>query len=361
MQLSLVVSGAHLSDAHGRTEHLIEADGHAVAARVPVVDERDDPVSVAAAMGRAVTGFAEALDRLRPDLLLVLGDRYEMHAAGLAALPLRIPVAHLHGGELTRGAIDDCLRHSLTKLSHLHLVSTEVYARRVVQMGEPREHVHVVGAPGLDNLRQTLQLTPGEIARRYGVSLPDRYVLVAFHPETLAHERTRSHADAILGALADAGFADAAVFVVSNADTGGQQVTQAWRAAAEAGRGVVLPAQDSQLYVSVMARAAAMLGNSSGGIIEAASLQLPVVNVGDRQAGRIRPRNVLDCPIDREAMAAALQLTTDASFRRGLAGMVNPYGDGHAAPRIVSILAGADLDRLIPKRFCDLSEGANHE
>lgn len=351
---SLLVSGSHLSDAHGWTVRLIEADGHDIAARISVIGEGDDPVCVAEAMGRAVAGFARALERLRPDLLLVLGDRYEMHAAGLAALPLRIPVAHLHGGELTRGAIDDCLRHSLTKLSHLHLVSTETYARRVVQMGEARDRVHVVGAPGLDNLRQTPRLTRDAIAAGYGVVLPPRYVLVAFHPETLAHEHTDPHVRTLLDALEDAGFGSAAVFVASNADTGGLGVTRAWRAAAEAGRGVFLPAEDSSLYLSVMAQAAAMLGNSSSGIIEAASLRLPVVNVGQRQAGRLRPANVVDVPIQRYAIAEALRQVTAPAFRQSLDGLTNPYGDGHAAPRIVRVLTQTDWQALIPKPFHDL-------
>lgn len=346
LRVRLIVGGMHLRSRFGMTVRQIEADGHAVAQRVDMLGDDDAPRAIAEAMGRGVAGFAAAFEAERPDLVMVLGDRFEMHAAALAALPLRIPVAHLHGGELTRGAIDDCLRHSITKLSHLHFVAAEPYRRRVIQLGEAPERVIVSGAPGIDNLLAAPRLDRRTLAARIGIDLPDRYLLASFHPVTLEHEQTARHVEALLAAIGQCGMT--ALFASTNADTGGRALEDALRGVRR------LASLDSETFVNLMRHAAAMVGNSSAGLVEAPSLQLPVVNVGSRQAGRLRAANVIDVAPQADAIADAIQRAVSDDFRRSLAGMVNPYGDGRAAPRIVDVICRVDPATLIPKPFHDL-------
>jgi UDP-hydrolysing UDP-N-acetyl-D-glucosamine 2-epimerase len=353
LRLSIFVGGSHLREAHGRTVSHIEADGWPIVARIDMLEDDDAPTAIAAAMGRAVTGFARAFDQHRPDLLLVLGDRFEMHAAALAALPLRIPVAHIHGGELSCGAIDDALRHSITKLSHLHFVATDEARRRVIQMGEQPERVHLTGAPGLDNCNTIVPLDRVAMRDVYGVALPERFLLVVFHPATLAHEQTHAHTAELLAAIEVCGIDP--VFVDTNADTGGAAI----RAAVDAyvrthPDAVSVRGKDTAFYFSAMALAEVLVGNSSSGIIEAASFGLPVVNVGSRQDGRLRPNNVIDAPPRRDAIAGAIARATDPAFRATVRRMSNPYGDGRAAPRIVEVLRHIDPSSLIVKKFHDL-------
>lgn len=357
LQLSLFVGGAHLRPEHGQTVRLIEADGWPITARVDMLGDSDVPVAIAQAMGRGVGGFAEAFERNCPDVLLVLGDRFEMHAAALAALPLRIPVAHFHGGELSLGAIDDALRHSITKLSHLHFVATDDARRRVIQMGEPPDRVHVTGAPGLDNLREISLLDRAAVLEQCGVDLPRRFVLVAFHPVTLEHDQTRSHVTELLAAIEACAFP--AVFVQANADTGSREVNAMIESYVARHRdSCIARGQGTQFYFSAMALATVMVGNSSSGLIEAPSFKLPVVNVGSRQEGRLRARNVIDAPPRRDAILACIQQAASEAFRAGLQDLVNPYGDGHAAERAVAILNGIDPASLVVKRFVDLNTEA---
>jgi UDP-hydrolysing UDP-N-acetyl-D-glucosamine 2-epimerase len=310
-------------------------------------------------MGLAVRGFAAAFGRRRPDLLVVLGDRFEMHAAALAALPFKIPVAHLHGGEITVGSIDDALRHSMTKLSHLHFVATPVYGRRVLQMGEEPWRVVVSGALSLDNVRTLERPSPEELSRRFRFPATEPFLLVTFHPVTLEYERAAWQADELLAALDATGAL--VVFTQPNADTGGRAIEDrmARFVAERPGRAYLVPNFGAQAYLTAMAQAMAMVGNSSSGIVEAAAFGLPVVNVGSRQEGRQRGPNVLDVGYGREEVLAAIRQVTDPAFRAGLSGQSSPYGDGHAAARILRTLTRVPLDdRLVTKRFTDLPSEA---
>lgn len=347
LQLSLFVGGTHLRPDLGNTVRLIEADGRPITARIDMLGDSDAPAAIAQAMGKGVTGFAEAFDRHRPDVLLVLGDRFEMHVAALAALPLRIPVAHVHGGELSLGAIDDALRHSITKLSHLHFVATDDARRRVIQMGESPSRVHITGAPGLDNLREI------QLLDRATLKLPQRFILVAFHPTTLEHEQTSAHMTELLAAITTSAFP--AVFVQANADTGGRRINAMIEVYVTSHpESCIVRGQGTQFFFSAMALAEAMVGNSSSGIIEAPSFKLPVVNIGSRQAGRLRAANVIDVPPRRDAILEGIQRATGDSFRASLADLVNPYGDGHSSSRIVNALRSIDPASLLMKRFHDL-------
>lgn len=355
MRLQLFVTGMHLSPEFGLTVRRIEEDGFPIAERVETLLSSDSPEGVALSMGLGTQGFARAFSRTRPDLLLVLGDRFEMHAAALSALPFKIPVAHIHGGEITRGAIDESLRHSLTKLSHLHFVTTEEYRRRVVQLGEEPWRVTVSGAPSLDNLQAMKRLSAEEFRDRFGVHLEPGTLLVTFHPVTLEYEQVGEQVENLLEALRQSG--RPLLFTSANADTHGREINRRIGAfvAEHPARAQVADNLGTQGYFSAMSQAAAMVGNSSSGIIEAASFQLPVVNIGIRQQGRARAMNVIDTGYGSEAILAGIRRAIDPTFRRSLAGLVNPYGDGRAAPRIVERIASVKCDdRLMQKAFFDL-------
>jgi UDP-hydrolysing UDP-N-acetyl-D-glucosamine 2-epimerase len=270
IDLRVLVTGMHLSPEFGLTVKAIEADGLPITERVEMLLASDSPEGIAKSIGLGVIGFAQAYARSRPDILVVLGDRFEMYAAALAAVPFTISIAHLHGGEVTQGAIDEALRHSLTKFSHLHFVSTEDYARRVRQLGEEAWRVTVSGAPGLDNLRTVNLLSADEVCQQYGVSLQPPPLLVTFHPVTLEAERTEAHIAELLAALARAGLP--VIFTGVNADTGGRLIQQKIGDFAQSQHAVwMLDNLGTRGYFSVMQYAAAMVGNSSSGLIEAPS------------------------------------------------------------------------------------------
>ncbi len=352
-ELHIIAGGAHLTD--GTIEH-IRRDGYAIADTVDCLLASDGDAAVPAGMGLAVAGFGRALARLRPDFLLVLGDRFEMHAAALAALPLRIAVGHIHGGELTMGAMDDALRHSMTKLSHLHFVAAEPYARRVRQLGEPADRVFNTGALGVDHLMQTPRMDRDEIRREYGIDLPEGVLLATFHPATLDAMPPQQQVEQVLGALADSG--RPVVFTRANADPGGRRINamvDAFVAAREEAQ--VADNLGPGFYFNAMRLAAAMVGNSSSGLIEAPSCPVAVVNIGPREDGRLRAGNVIDTPCEREAIGRALDSALDPAFTAALGDVVNPCGDGRAAQRIVEALAASPPPReLLVKRFIDHRE-----
>lgn len=355
LRLYLIVSGMHLSPEFGLTVRAIEADGFQIGERVEMLLSSDSPEGIAKSIGLGVIGFAQAYGRFRPDILVVLGDRFEMYAAVLAALPFKLPVAHIHGGEITQGAIDDALRHSMTKLSHLHFVSTQEYARRVEQLGEEPWRVTVAGAPSLDNIQAIHLLSVEELETRYGLRLQSPPLLVTFHPVTLEFEQAEWQACELLAALDSAGMP--VVFTLPNADTGGrlimhriEEFVQAHPLAQKADN------LGTQGYFSLMAVAVAMVGNSSSGIIEAPSFGLPVVNIGTRQTGRVRGANVIDVGYTRAEILSGIRAAAQSEFRERLRQIENPYGQGQASQRIVDRLKSVPLDdRLILKRFLDLT------
>ena len=353
LRLHLFVTGMHLAYEFGLTVRMIEADGFKITDRIEMLLSSDTPAGIATSMGVGVTGFAQAYARVRPDLLVVIGDRFEMLAAALAALPFTIPVAHLHGGELTQGAIDDALRHSITKLSHLHFAATDDAARRIIQMGEEPWRVTVSGAPGLDTLRVATPLEPEALSAQYGLRLQDAPLLVTYHPVTLEHEQAEWQIRELLGALEACGFP--LVFTAPNADTNGRLITRLIQEfVARAPAAWLVTNLGTAGYVSLMRQAAAMVGNSSSGIIEAPSFGLPVINIGTRQQGRLRAENVIDVGYRREEILDGIRRAVAPAFRARLRGLSNPYGDGHAAEAIVQRLREVSLDHaLIVKRFAD--------
>jgi UDP-hydrolysing UDP-N-acetyl-D-glucosamine 2-epimerase len=351
LKLHLFVSGTHLSAQHGLTVRAIEEDGLEIAERIEMLLSSDTPEGISKSVGLGVMGFAQAFSRWRPDILVVMGDRFEMHAAALAALPFKIPVAHLSGGELTEGAIDDALRHSLTKLSHLHFPATEEYARRILQLGEEPWRVVVAGEPSLDQV-QTLQLLTSEaLERQFALRLDKPFLMVTFHPVTLEYEAAELQVTELLAALAAT--AIPVIFTMPNADTGNHAIREKIQqfVAAHPDCGLV----DNfgiHAYFSMLKLAAAMVGNSSSGILEAASFELPVVNVGTRQDGRLRARNVIDVNCSRQEISRGIAEATSPHFRLSLQGLVNPYGAGNASRTITERLLTVGLgDKLIRKKF----------
>jgi len=354
LRLHLIVSGAHLAPGFGLTVNTIQADGFEIGERIEMLLASDSPEGVAKSIGIGVIGFAQAYARFRPDILLVLGDRFEMHAAALATLPFNIPIAHIHGGEVTQGVMDDALRHSLTKLSHLHFVSTPEYAQRVAQLGEEAWRITVSGAPSLDNLRAMALPTREQLETQFGFCLQPAPLLVTFHPVTLEIEQTEWQIAELTAALNL--LEVPVIFTMPNADTRNgiirHHIAEYVRVHSSAW---CVENFGTQNYFGVIQFAAAMVGNSSSGIIEAPSFKLPVVNIGTRQDGRMRAANVMDVGYARDEIVAGVQRAIAPAFREQLCDLANPYGDGHAAERIVARLKSAALDdRLIRKVFCDV-------
>jgi UDP-hydrolysing UDP-N-acetyl-D-glucosamine 2-epimerase len=353
LQLRLMVTGMHLSPEFGLTAESIAADGFQIDDRIESLVSSDTAEGTAKSIGLGVLGFAQAFGRDRPDVLVVLGDRFEMYAAAVAALPFRIPVAHIHGGELSQGAIDDALRHSMTKLSHLHFVATEEYARRVMQMGEEPWRVRVVGALSLDNLPETELMARSELEELVGVEFFTAPLLVTFHPETLGSGDVELQTQALLGALST--FSRPMVITAPNADAQGRRVSRVlsdYVVGHPSAR--LVDNLGLRAYFSMMSIAAAMVGNSSSGIIEAASFRLPVVNVGGRQQGRVRAANVIDSSYDKDDILRAIRSAISDDFREQLRELRNPYGDGHAAAAILDTLSTIPLDGdMVVKLFND--------
>jgi GDP/UDP-N,N'-diacetylbacillosamine 2-epimerase (hydrolysing) len=351
LSLQLYVAGMHLEPEFGLTVREIERDGWPIAARISMTETDDSPHGVAASTGRGIEGFARAYAETRPDLVVVLGDRFEMLAAAVAALPFVIPVAHIHGGEETEGAMDNQIRHAITKLAHIHFASADVHARRLAQLGEEAWRIHSVGAPGLDRLRAVPDRSREELAGLLGLDPRVPWLLVTFHPVTLEYRDTASHITGLLAALEKA---DAQIVMTyPNADTAGRVIIERIEEFAFRHPRVWLARSlGEDTYLSLLKHADVMVGNSSSGLIEAPSFGLPVVNVGSRQRGRLRGGNVVDVGYGREEILRGLERALDPGFRAGLRGMANPYGDGQAATRIVEVLRAIPLDaRLIQKRF----------
>jgi UDP-hydrolysing UDP-N-acetyl-D-glucosamine 2-epimerase len=351
LELVLIAAGTHMEPRFGETIRDIEAAGFAADYRVPLVPETDDAAAVAAAMGRGMIAFSEVYRTAKLDLVMLLGDRFEMFAAASAAVPFTLPLVHLHGGEVTEGAMDEQFRHAISKLSHLHFVAAETYRGRLLQLGEEPWRVTVSGAPGLDHLAGFVPWSLKDLEKSLQMNLKSPFVLITFHPVTLHAEE---QVDTVLRSLPSI---QGCAFVITgpNSDPGHSRINEKLQMFVEQHpQARLFPSLGTARYFSLMHHATAMIGNSSSGIIEAASFELPVVNIGDRQKGRVRGRNVIDVPCEQAAIEAGLRRAMALDFRPSLAGMVNPYGNGKAAECIVKKIAATASDaRLLHKRFID--------
>ena len=358
VELMIVTIGPHLSAEFGSTWKDIACDGFTSEA-IECLLSSDTDIGMAKTIGVATLGLTDCLGRLRPDLLLLIADRYEMLAPASVALALRIPVAHIEGGDVSLGAIDETVRNALTKLSHIHLTATETSRQRVISMGEEAWRVHTVGSPSLDHLAKQALLSREEVERRLQLSLNQNTVAVIYHPVTVARD-TLLEADELLAALER--IPQQLLFISPNADAGSRELMARIHALIQGrGNAYFVTSIEHLTYLSLLQYVAGLVGNSSSGIMEASSFRLPVVNVGMRQKGRERARNVLDCAADRREIENAIDLALSDTFRASLTGLKNPYGDGHAAEKIVSVLTTVSLaESLLAKEPVPIHRVESH-
>jgi len=358
--LQLIVTGSHLNKERGHTVDVIENDGFSIDVRVDIAEATDDPVSIARSAGRCVAGVAEALGELNPDLVVLVGDRFEAFAAAQACTILNIPLAHIHGGELTEGAFDDCLRHAITKLAHLHFVAAAPYRNRVIQMGEAPDKVFNVGAPGLDNISDDDLMGVVELEKRLNFKIGHKYFMLTYHPETRSNQNIARIGSELATAL-DA-FPDYRVIITGvNADPGRDAVSDMLLefVRTRPQRATMVESLGQAGYLSAVKHAAAVIGNSSSGIIEAPALNTPTVNIGDRQKGRLMARSIVNCDPTGNAIKADIEKCLDEEFVALISDQVRPYGNGGASEKILDVIKATNLSGITAKSFYDLpSQGA---
>jgi len=349
VDLKIIALGSHLSPEFGNTFQEIVHDGFRIDSRIECLLSSDTDVGMAKTIGMATLGLADLFGQMRPDLLLLIADRYEMLAPASVALTLRIPIAHIEGGEISEGAIDDAVRNALTKMSHIHFTSTHAARERVIAMGEEEWRVHRAGAPSLDSLRRQALLSREQVEERLALDLRRPTVLLVYHPMTIARN-TLQEADALFTALEN--LTDQILFCYPNADAGSRAlIDRAKLFISRRGHGKIFTNLDSVTYLSLLRQVDVLVGNSSSGIMESASFALPTVNVGLRQQGRERARNVLDADAHPGAILDAVNTARTLEFRESLVGMVNPYGEGLASETIVRVLTAVPLSQeLLMKR-----------
>ena len=362
VSLQLILGGSHFDDRFGHTATDVETTGVTIAARVRVTLADDSALAVARFIGESIAETARVLTELAPDLLVVLGDRYEVLAAASAALPLRIPVAHVHGGERSEGAFDESIRHAVTKLSHLHFAAADAYAARIRQLGEAPEAIFNFGAPGLDHLTRTPLADRASLERYLGLTLPADapLLLVTYHPATLsAHDPAPAIVQLTLALARWMERAPRTRIVCTgvNADPHHGAIAEAWHAFARSHDTVrVVPSLGQARYLGLMRLATAVVGNSSSGLIEAPALRVCAVNIGERQRGRLMAASVICCAEEADAILEAIERANDPAFRASWPAALSLYGEGNASARIAHVLATVPLDRLLVKSFCDLGE-----
>lgn len=342
VDLRIIVMGSHLSPEFGNTVQEIEKDGFPIDARIECLLSSDSDVGMAKTIGLATLSLADTLGKMRPDLLLLIADRYEMLAPASVALALRIAIAHIEGGEISAGAIDDAVRNALTKMSHIHFTGTESARRRVIALGEEEWRVHRSGAPSLDHLRRQTLFTREQLESRLEIDLGRPTTMVLYHPVTLLRNTTEE-ADALFAALEL--LPEQLLFCFPNADAGSRALIERTHSFLSRRPGRLFVNLDSLTYWSLLRQVDLLMGNSSSGIMETPSFALPTVNVGLRQEGRERAGNILDCPPDPQAILQQVRVARNSDFRKSLVGMTNPYGDGHASEKIVQVLTTTPLSQ----------------
>lgn len=353
--LQLLVTGAHLSPEFGLTYKQIESDGYSIDLKVEMLMSSDTPEGITKSMGVAMIGFADAFKFLQPDLLVILGDRYEMLSLASTALIFRIPIAHIHGGELTEGAYDDAIRHAITKMSTLHFTSTEAYRKRVIQLGEQPDRVFNVGAIGLDNFRSLKLLSKEELEDELKIHFSKYNYLVSFHPETLSDTPIEEQLRRLLSAIHDQDNSFF-IFTKANADTHGRIINHMIEEYVNnnPSGAVLFSSLGSLRYLSLMKQVTAVVGNSSSGILEAPSAPTATINIGERQKGRIQAASVINCKTTLEDISQAFNKITSEMFQRQVKQTYNPYGDGTASEKIIQVLRSIQLADLHKKSFYDI-------
>lgn len=356
-QLQIIATNMHLSPKYGNTYQEIERDGFYIDRKIPIIDEndKDDAVTTVKSMAKALSGFADAYNELKPDMVVVLGDRYEILAAATAALIERIPIAHIHGGEVTEGAFDDAIRHSITKMSHLHFASTEAYRKRIIQLGEQPERVYYTGAVGVENVKRLPLMSKEEIEKEIDFKIGENTILVTYHPVTLGNRTAKEDIDDFIAALEERKDLHV-IFTMPNSDTGSQFIVEAVNGFVERNqsRAKAFKSLGVVRYLSVMKQVAAVVGNSSSGIVEVPSFGIPTLNIGDRQKGRIQAESTYNCLPDKDSVLKGLNRVLSKEFRELASKVHNPYEKENTAEEIFKVISTYPIEKLNQKHFYDL-------
>lgn len=354
LELCLMVTGAHLSEKYGYTIQEILGDGYPIAEEIPMLSDGDSVLEITKAMGEALKGFGEAFERQKPDMIVVLGDRYELFPICNAAVVMGIPIAHISGGEITEGAIDDMVRHCITKMSQLHFPGCEAYRRRIIQMGEEPERVFNYGDVGVENIKKMKYLSKEELEKDLGISLDMPYGCVTFHPVTMEMGTAKTQIEEVLSAIG--GIKDMKfVITKANADAGGQAINESIdRFVEQADNCMAFYSVGIKRYLSLLRYCEIIIGNSSSGIVEAPCFGIPTINIGNRQKGRLKADSIIDCNPERHSIIAAVNKARTKEFRDLSKAAVNPYGDGNTSEMIIKEIKNY-LNRKdrVPKRFYD--------
>ncbi|HTE46551.1 MAG TPA: UDP-N-acetylglucosamine 2-epimerase [Gemmatimonadaceae bacterium] len=355
LELQIVATGMHLSPEFGLTYRDIESDGFRIDRKVEMLLSSDTPVGLAKSMGLGLVGFGDVFEQLGPDIVVVLGDRFEIFAAAAAAMVARVPIAHLHGGEATEGLIDEPIRHAVTKMAHIHFVAAEEYRRRVIQLGEQPDRVFLVGGLGVDGIKRLPLFDRPALEESLDFRLGARNLLVTFHPLTLERSTSERQMEELLAALDELQDTHL-IFTMPNADTDGRVLFDLIRRfVADHDNARAFASLGQLRYLSCVGHVDAVVGNSSSGLAEVPSFGKATVNIGDRQRGRLKAESVIDCPPERTAIRAAIAQVYTEGFQKTVRCAKNPYGDGGASERIVELLATVSLDDIVKKRFYDLA------
>jgi GDP/UDP-N,N'-diacetylbacillosamine 2-epimerase (hydrolysing) len=353
LKLQVIVTGMHLAPEFGLTYKLIERDGFLIDRKVEMLTSSDTAVGVAKSMGLGMIGFADAFYELQPDLIVVVGDRFEIFSAVSAALVARIPVAHVHGGEATEGLIDEAIRHSITKMSHLHFVAAEPYRQRVIQLGEQPHHVFLVGGLGVDNIKRLTLLDRTALQKSLNFKFGPKSLLITYHPVTLEVASAENEMKELLAALSDLR-ETSLIFTMPNADTDGRIITKLIDEFVEKNSNARAYNSLGQLrYLSCLAQVDGVIGNSSSGLLEMPSFKKGTINIGDRQRGRLQAESIINCEPTRLNINKALEILYSNDFKKILKKSRNPYGEGGASDAIVSVIKDAALAGILKKYFYD--------
>ncbi|EKQ99339.1 UDP-N-acetyl-D-glucosamine 2-epimerase, UDP-hydrolysing [Leptospira borgpetersenii str. Noumea 25] len=355
LTLQIIATGMHLSPEFGLTYKEIETDGFHIDKKIEILLSSDTPIGISKSMGLGLIGFAEAFADLNPDIVLVLGDRFEILSAVSAALISRIPIAHLHGGETTEGAFDEGIRHSITKMSHLHFVAANEYRNRVIQLGEDSSNVFLVGGMGVDGIKKSNLLKREELESSLNIKLKKNNLLITFHPVTLEASTAKAQMIELLSSLKTLSSETGLIFTMPNADTDGRIIFKlieeftsdhpnAWH----------FTSLGQTRYLSCLQFVDAVIGNSSSGIIEAPSFKIGTINIGDRQKGRLRAKSIIDCEPNRGEITNAFKKLYSFDFQKNLSTTINPYGEGGASEKIVKVLETIEIQGILKKKFFDL-------
>ena len=355
LELQLCVTGMHLSPEFGLTFQEIEKDGYQIDSKVEMLLSADTSSAVTKSMGLGLIGFADELNKLKPDLMLILGDRYEIMCAAMAATVARIPIAHLHGGEATEGCIDEAIRHSITKMSHLHFVAAEEYRRRVIQLGENPKRVFCVGGMGIDNILKLDLLSKQELEYALDFELGTKSMLVTFHPVTLEGNTSGSQMRELLNSLSE--FKDhKIIFTMPNADTDGREIFVLIENFCLDNNNCRAYTSLGQLrYLSCLKYVDVVVGNSSSGLLEVPSFLIPTVNIGDRQKGRLKAESIIDCEPEKSQITDSIKRAVSSEFKEFCKHAKNPYGNGGASELIIREIEDIELGGIIKKEFYDIN------